>query len=101
MSNSPSVSQILYDRFAAGNAGFLNPDDFGKICYSLGSYLSPNEIAVAFALIDGDGDGQINREGKAHSHPTLLLYTHTHMRCKTEFLKFWNEDKRFERLQLE
>lgn len=59
---SSKIPQTLYDGFALDGEQ-LSPKEFTKLCYSLGYFLTPNEVELAFVLIDGDGDGKISREG--------------------------------------
>jgi Ca2+-binding EF-hand superfamily protein len=73
----------LFDRIFAKHDvrkdGQIDKQEFQKICYELGHYLSDDELDLAFTLLDSDGSGKIDR---------------------AELLNFWRSDDRFDRLQL-
>jgi Ca2+-binding EF-hand superfamily protein len=77
---SSVVFERIYKKYDANNDGKINRQEFQKICYELGHFLSEDELTIAFALVDSDGSGQIE---------------------KSEFKTFWQTDDRFKRLRLD
>jgi hypothetical protein len=70
----------IFKKYDVDGDGKINKMEFGKICYELGHYFSPDELEIAFGLVDSDGSGVIEKE---------------------EFLNFWRSDDRFDRLRLD
>ena len=71
--------ESIFAKFDENKDGKFSKDEFGKICYALGHFLSPAELDAAFLLIDADGSGFIEKD---------------------EFIRFWRSDDRFKRLRL-
>jgi hypothetical protein len=73
------VFNKIWAKYDVNKDNKISREEFRRICYELGHYLDDKELTVAFTLIDGDGSGEIDRD---------------------EFLTFWRNDDRFEKLRL-
>ncbi|KAI9207358.1 uncharacterized protein BJ171DRAFT_439634 [Polychytrium aggregatum] len=71
--------RALFQNFDADGKGSISADDFRKLVYSMGYYLSDAELQIAMAQLDADGDHVISLD---------------------EFLTWWRKDDRFKRLQM-
>jgi len=74
------VVASTFKKYDTNGDGKLSKDEFGQLVYDLGYHFKPEELKIAFDLLDANGSGSIDLP---------------------EFLNFWKEDNRFERLRLD
>jgi len=95
MLKPPPLSKRVFDKYDNNKSGKISASEFHNLCYEMGYFLSDKERELAIMQIDTyvwdlrvlfnpwfprSGDGEIGYN---------------------EFLRFWQNDKRFEALQLD
>jgi len=76
----PPLSKIIFDKYDTDDNGYIDRQEFGELCYSLGHFLTIREADIAYLTIDESGQGKVR-------YP--------------EFAKWWASTDRFQKLQLD
>lgn len=72
--------RAVFNKYDRSGQGKLDKQAFADMTHELGYYFSPEQLEVAWALLDSDHSGSIEFP---------------------EWQRFWREDERFARLQLD
>ncbi|CAF0889906.1 unnamed protein product [Rotaria sordida] len=73
------LSELMFKKYDVDNNGSISCNELRSLCYDLGYYLSDDEIAWAWTVMDKDGSGTIDYN---------------------EFTEWWRTSSRFEYLKM-
>ncbi|CAF1218700.1 unnamed protein product [Rotaria sp. Silwood1] len=73
------LSELVFKKYDLDNNGWLSRNELRSMCYDMGYYLSDDEIAWAWTVLDKNGSGTIDYN---------------------EFAEWWKKSSRFDHLKM-